>query len=707
MTIQETRVNKMGEDPDLTSILRDVASFLNDLKDVDLPIDLENARTKLLTRSKNALSTVKMIAPVCVSPSPELYLDMNVSVPRSLLLRSKRDSEVYVGAERENTKKSIHQDYYETCNVDKNSLTEESSRSKERALSILKGSIKETEDTALLRVYKNFSVADAKISSRKCGPVYRKEGKKLFVFEQYRSSWLALVGSYLLIYGNERDTKPFLVLSIKGYSARAASSILNRDSRKSERESAFEIYCPGNKTYQLVAKTSKDMEEWIKHIQDVHQDTKTEYITSASNAVVAEERESRRGSTPPRIDEKECTDGANVSSKEITPSPVVLKGISPTPKKLRNRMKGEEIKGERENNEDVQIEVLKSAETDSLSKEDISSESPPPLPARIPRRLPSLPVEEFLVERGCEEEEEEDNIYHKIKDESMDANRYQNLAGTAKTKKKKGKLKEVKEIVVYETSSSTIYKDASDDIEDFYDDVASYVCNNTINEIDKLKQQQDQELASYDDTMNVKPNAPTKPELKQKSNDRKRFLNKVYSKRDFLRKSEKKSSSKKPVLPLGQLPFYDDNCKGFNKQALEDSTRESFYNSPPAPRPIHNSPSNNINNNPRDVETYDDVDAIKENQFNNRELSGQENPYRHEDKSNSIIMDVEHYQSPRNDAQPVHSQEGVYDDVAILGQFTTKDQLAKREDETASKSNSSPEKKPWNRFSKKFHIHRK
>lgn len=59
----------------------------------------------------------------------------------------------------------------------------------------------------------------------------------------------ALVGSHLLIYGNERDNKPYSVQGIRGYSGRPAPNIVPRDQRRSE--AAFEIFKPGNKTLQV------------------------------------------------------------------------------------------------------------------------------------------------------------------------------------------------------------------------------------------------------------------------------------------------------------------------------------------------------------------------------------------------------------------------------------------------------------------------
>lgn len=78
------------------------------------------------------------------------------------------------------------------------------------------------------------------------------------------------------------------------------------------------------------------------------------------------------------------------------------------------------------------------------------------------------------------------------------------------------------------------------------------------------------------------------------------------------------------------------------------------------------------------------------------------------DRSQQTFEDDEHYKTPRPDShypkcQPVdHQTNDLYDDVAILAEFTTrqKEILSSREkdNEGTTKSQTSPEKKPWNRF---------
>lgn len=60
---------------------------------------------------------------------------------------------------------------------------------------------------------------------------------------------VGLVGLHLLIYGNDRDNRPCTILPIHGYMARAAPNAVSRDRRS---ESAFEIFRPGSRTFQVL-----------------------------------------------------------------------------------------------------------------------------------------------------------------------------------------------------------------------------------------------------------------------------------------------------------------------------------------------------------------------------------------------------------------------------------------------------------------------
>lgn len=73
----------------------------------------------------------------------------------------------------------------------------------------------------------------------------------------------------------------------------------------------------------------------------------------------------------------------------------------------------------------------------SPSKEpptDFVDGSPPPLPARIPRRLPSLPIQ-VPAPSYVYPEEEEDDIYHKIEDCKKSMHCYGNVEKASKIKR--------------------------------------------------------------------------------------------------------------------------------------------------------------------------------------------------------------------------------------------------------------------------------
>lgn len=358
-------------------------TFLECLRDVQLPLTLENLREKLLARSKETLS-----AAMTRSSSP--YLDMN-SGPKSLLLKkSEGDSEEYVGME-ESPKKQNHQDYYETFenegqSIDKNDCSEQNDDETD-------------EGKSLIRIYKNLSAAQIKSKCHKYGPLYKKEGRKLFLSEN-RTCWIALVGSHLLIYRTERHNKPYAIYPIRGYMARPAPNLVPRDRQKSE--SAFEMYRPGNETLCFIARTPKDMDQWVTKVCEV-------------------------GCAKSKKDESKARKKRQSLVIKETPIP-------PDEVATRHRDAGESIvvdkptaKDESANNKDEKVEHRNKIE------------NPPPLPARIPRRLPSLPPDDDAIpsyKAAVEDDDDEDDIYHKIED-LRNETCYQNVLSRKKRADKK------------------------------------------------------------------------------------------------------------------------------------------------------------------------------------------------------------------------------------------------------------------------------
>lgn len=346
------------------------------LRDAQLSLTLESLREKLLTRSRETLS----VTMTRERDSPEPYLDMN-SGPKSLLLRKNEgDSEEYVGME-ESPKKQNHQDYYETFgnegqNIDENDCPEQNDDETE-------------EGQKLIKIYKNLSTAQIKSKCHKCGPLCKKEERKLFLPES-RACWVALIGSHLLIYRNERQNRPYAIYPIRGYMARPAPNLIPRDRQKSE--SAFEMYRPGNETLRFIARTPKDMDQWVTKICEMG------CAKSKKRILVNEE-------TPKPPDE------VAIEYQDAGESIVVDK---PT------------AKGE---------STSKDEEVEHRNK----VENPPPLPARIPRRLPSLPPDGDaipLYRAAVEDDDDDDEIYHKIEDLKNETC-YQNMLSKKKRADKK------------------------------------------------------------------------------------------------------------------------------------------------------------------------------------------------------------------------------------------------------------------------------
>lgn len=175
----------------------DVVQFLECLHDVKLPLKLENIRDNLLVRSKDTL-TMFVIERIGRPASPEPYLNMNATGSKGLMaatLKTETELQEYVGAEEyhEMQKPQQQQDYYETfqgVESTNNTIV----LSTHETIDNIQNKGEEVENT-LMDIYANFSATETKSKCKMCGPLYRKEGKKLFVFEQYRACWVGKLNS--------------------------------------------------------------------------------------------------------------------------------------------------------------------------------------------------------------------------------------------------------------------------------------------------------------------------------------------------------------------------------------------------------------------------------------------------------------------------------------------------------------------------------
>ncbi|XP_050582355.1 uncharacterized protein LOC126918474 isoform X1 [Bombus affinis] len=709
----------MGLNAEVTAILRDVVQFLECLHDVKLPMKLENIRDNLLVRSKDTL-TMFVIERIGRPASPEPYLNMNATGSKGLTaatLKTETELQEYVGAEEyhEMQKPQQQQDYYETfqgVESTNNTIV----LSTHETIDNIQNKEEEVKNT-LMDIYANFSATETKSKCKMCGPLYRKEGKKLFVFEQYRACWVGLVGLHLLIYGNDRDNRPCTILPIQGYMARPAPNAIPRDQRRSE--STFEIFRPGNRTFQFSAKTRKDMEQWVTKICELggEKNDYKETTKQMDTNIVA------NGATKQPNDQEDSNCRQELADKSST-DPIVDRSNEDT----------NEGRGLDDSQESANISIPSPATSPSEAIVSISSHprssTPPPLPARISRKLPMPSPQRSSYELP---DEEEDDIYHKIED-FRETIQYANVRNKHESdeKGKKGNFEIVTKKSIGSRKELT-YDDTTDNITALKDKV--------VNEQSKF--------LSYDhgetvirNSKSIKVRTTEKVEESAKSPQKKSFLDRVRSKKESPRKIEKKTKYKtatspsRPPAPLSQLSsslannqesssYYDDVSELINVEQEINRLEEeqSEYTCPPPPRPIYVKPP--IIENVTDAdEFYDDVAyrdkshqtcsmnlqqiTKKSNLFHNLVRTDADRPAFCEnlDVSQQSFEDNEHYKMPRPESHyprclPVDQQvDDLYDDVAILAEFTArqKEVLHNRDNENATRSQISPEKKSWNRF---------
>ncbi|RZF39711.1 hypothetical protein LSTR_LSTR003953 [Laodelphax striatellus] len=97
-------------------------------------------------------------------------------------------------------------------------------------------------------------------TASKCGPLTRKE--KFLFLDHHKQYWAALVGRLLFIYTSEKESKPVAEISVENYQARPVST----KSESPKKDCSFEIFCPGNKTYQFTAPSNNEMDQWVAAI---------------------------------------------------------------------------------------------------------------------------------------------------------------------------------------------------------------------------------------------------------------------------------------------------------------------------------------------------------------------------------------------------------------------------------------------------------
>ncbi|XP_017753317.1 PREDICTED: uncharacterized protein LOC108545957 isoform X2 [Eufriesea mexicana] len=711
----------MGLNTEFTAILRDVMQFLECLREVKLPTRLESIRDDLLIRSKDTL-TMFMVERIGPSISPEPYLNMNAAGSKGLMTTLKTEAELQeYGVESTN---NVTPTIYET---DDNVQTKE-----------------EEIENKLIDIYACFSAAQTKTKCQICGPLYRKEGKRLFVFEQCRACWVGLIGSHLLIYGNDRDSRPCTILPLQGYMARAAPNAVPRDQRRSE--STFEIFRPGSKTFQFSAKTPKDMEQWVSKICNLCGEKKNdckEFTKEMDNVVAT--------STT-----KQTNDQEDSISKEERYQDVRMLGGDDFSNKLSivpNIINEDtERKADDSPAKDTSCEIADTSlpypsivlfETVTVSSQS-HSPLPPPLPARIPRRLLTLPAQSPSYQFP---DDEEDGIYHKIED-FKETIQYGNVDKTFRVKMSNNQSSS--ESVTYDdirtsmktehkwdekrTNFETLARNSIDSRNALtYDDTA-----NSMLKDNKITDEQNK-FVSYDDIESIASNLKSakirlmdKTDESAKSPQKKSFLQRVRSKKESPKKIEKKANCKILNSPLQQsssslstsvnnekLPIYYDDVSDLmnvQQETIRLEEEQSDYTCPPPPRPIYAKPP--LVNEVIDTEEFYDDITYRDKYKDDREISTKlyslqkitrkpniscENT---NDTQQSFEDNIEHYKTPRLESRYpkyLHNDQQVddlYDDIAILAEFTArqKEVLNNKDNEGITRSQLSPEKRSWNRF---------
>lgn len=675
----------MGLEVDFTCILRDFVQFLEALNEVKLSPSLESIRENLLHRSKATLLNLAIGPP----SSPEPYLDMNAG--KGILLATNKDVELqeYINADQDSEPK-INQDYYETFQEINNSKSEHFH------------SIENEEDSlanTLTTIYSSFSATQTRINCNKWGQLSRKIEKKIPFIDPLRVCWVGLLGSYLLIYGNEKDSRPNAVVPIRGYRGRPAPSV---DSKRSD--SAFEIFCPGHKTLQFVAKSPEEMEEWVAIICETstrENDNKTRLRESSLLEITQLEQKDRKNSESSVIEERyQDADFRPSRSKEnLLCLPSIR--IQPADKETNNEI------------------LLREKPTKLLStKDEVDENETPPLPARIPRRLPSLPHEDVLPSfQPVDEPYDEDDIYHKIED-FRDGTGYQNFMVAKKEEDRK--IKELKKngyLDTYDDVAAETPENKKKETQETYDDVQS-APQKSFSENETVDSPE-----SYDDVKTIAVEMPkSEPETKEKKlsgaaqikASKKSFLDRMRNRSYIVKKENKKKRSSSPASSVSSeaLPTYDDIAGMINhsEQKSSDVVEQCEYLCPPTPRPIYSIPPSVTSSLVEQL--YDDIASCQEKftketentknhssnlSLNRRSTETDISKINLDIKASQLEMnndnehsqmEFEYYQSPKSN-RVLQVEDALYDDVALLMKFRSKPR----------ESTVSNFEKVWSRFS--------
>ncbi|XP_058790806.1 uncharacterized protein LOC131664007 [Phymastichus coffea] len=615
---------------DVATLLRELADFLDGLSGIQLPEAIESTRESLLERSRTILEHSDSLQP---------YLDMNV---RAELRETDRSAE-YVSADRQQEQRSSLQHYYETFQeYHKSDAKDEGSKTDRNS---------PLDNVVLL--YAGFSSSQAKAHSAKSGSLehLRRERKVFAPFNFIwlnRHSWVSLVGIHLLLFANDRESRPYIVIPLRGYKSRAAPDALSRDPRRSE--GAFEIYCPGERTFQFIAKNSQEMREWVDAINESLEpsDMKVKVRKTTFAEILELESNERRCIERIREEAEKYQDVLNSPKAKVKDKQVSTKAVTP----------------EKERAEATKIEEA------------------PPLPVRTERRrLPSLPSQEKLSFEPKDEIYDEGGLYHRIED--IKAQReYQNCK-------------------IVKSSAAKVVQETYDDVETFVDESQNENPSETYDDVGSIVQtgnepvayddivsivQTNNESVSYDD-VHIKAEKDKSLKPSKASSVKRSFFERVRNRKESVKRDDKVPKS--PISPSPKTPEPDVPC--YDDISTARAIQEENYLSPPPPRPIYSRPPTIIKC-AASEEIYDDIDTGSEK--NGCKGCANVDVIRDYPKNGSFLSDLqlsidqEHYQVPKSGIRPVElSQppEETYDDVALSETFK-------------NRPRETPEKSMWSRF---------
>ncbi|KAK8756938.1 hypothetical protein V5799_000369 [Amblyomma americanum] len=193
--------------------------------------------------------------------SPHPYIDMQVGG-----VLASRESPALVSAENQTAADDSNNDYIYSDAVlpddTPGELTEAPSAKTSKAnLSRTSSELDEqSEDGPLVDI-----PASEMCKADKTGYLERKGKERLGgLLSPFQKRWCAVRDGFLFLYDKQTDKRQKGQICLAMYEARPFVCTLKDASKK---DAAFEIVCPGKKTYQFIAFNTKDMKQWISAIE--------------------------------------------------------------------------------------------------------------------------------------------------------------------------------------------------------------------------------------------------------------------------------------------------------------------------------------------------------------------------------------------------------------------------------------------------------